>query len=319
MTTVRIPGQPLVHLDGLSRADWLALRKSGIGSSDAPAVAGEDPWRSPYAVWAEKVADEWPDEDKPAMEWGRILEAPIAQHFAEQSGIDVHPPTVMYVHPDREWMRASPDRLTVADDLAPTGILEIKHPGDRQADLWDDGPPAAVVIQVQHQLEVLGLDEAWVAALIGAADYRQYHVPRDDRLIEALVQIETDFWRRVVEHDPPPVDGHDSTTAALRELHATSAVGVERLLDAETVALVDELLHTKDAMAYLKESAASLENQIKAVLGDAEIGVDESGMPRATWKQQKPKDHVHNCPDCTHTPDGPPPRSFLPKKPKGEK
>lgn len=315
MTAVRIPGQPLASLDGLSREDWLRLRKGGIGSSDAPAVAGVDPWRSPYAVWAEKVSTDWPDEDNAAMEWGRILEPVIARHFADVTGVDVRTPPAMYVHPERDWMRASPDRFTVNRDLNPNGVLEIKATGAKDA--WADGPPNRVIVQVQHQLEALGLDEGWVAVLIGGNDYRHFHVPRDDELIGHLVTIEEDFWRRVIERDPPPVDGHESTTDALRALHEHVAVGVERILDAEAAAVRDELLRTKALIKSLEVDQAALENQLKSALGDAEVGVF-AGEVLCTWKQQKPKDHVHNCPDCKHAPEGPPGRTFLPKKPKGD-
>lgn len=280
--TIRLPGQPLATLAGLSHDEWLDLRRGGIGSSDAPAVAGVDPWRSPYAVWAEKVATDWPDIDNDAMFWGRRLESVVAHHFADTTGMDVRTPPCMYVHPEHEWMRASPDRFVVNRDLNPIAVLEVKTTGDWAA--WDDDqPPDRVLVQVHHQLEVMGLHEAWVAVLIQGRHYRHYHVKSNPELAEYLVQIEAEFWQRVVDHDPPPIDGSRSTTDAIRDLYATADPGAERLLDAEIVALIDELRHTRALAKQMDEDAQRLENEIKAALGDAEVGVFD-GEPVVTWK-----------------------------------
>ena len=52
----------VIALDGLDRADWLAVRRQGIGGSDVGAILGLDPWKGPLDVYVDKVADE-PGED----------------------------------------------------------------------------------------------------------------------------------------------------------------------------------------------------------------------------------------------------------------
>ena len=325
MTTVRVPGQPLASLDGLSRADWLALRRGGIGASDAPAVVGVSPFTSTYALWAEKTSDHWPEEDSAAMEWGRRSEDMIAQKFAEETGMRLHRPSVMYVHPERDWMRASPDRLHMdSRGHQVLGNVQIKT-GSNYAHEWDgDTPPEHVIVQVQHEMEVVGCNTTHVIVLLNGRDFRSFVVPRDDRLVDAIVHLEEDFWRRVVEHDPPPVDGHESTSGALRILYGDVTAGAERLLDSETAALVDELRHSKALLAGLKQSTVELENRIKAALGDADTGIDAAGVPLVTWKQQNRRrvdlDALRSAhPDLvaefeveTAT------RTFLLKKPKGD-
>jgi putative phage-type endonuclease len=282
MTIARLPGQALARLADLDREQWLALRRGGIGSSDAAAIAGVDPWRSAYAAYAEKIADEWPDEDNAAMLWGRKLEPLVADHFAEETGAALEAPTSMYVHPDRPWMRASPDRLRIDRDGNPIGVLEVKTTG--YAPAWADGPPNQVKIQAQHQLEVLGLAEADIAVLIGGRDYRAFHMPYDAELVGYLVEIEAEFWRRVEERDPPPVDGSRSSSEAIRRLHAHVETGTERLLDAEACRLVEELRNTKALRADLEGQEAELENRLKVALGDAETGIDADGERLVTWK-----------------------------------
>ena len=64
----------------ISQIDWLKERQKGIGGSDVAAILGMSPWRTPYQVWEEKTTpiDETAEEDdRPALYWGRVLEAPI--------------------------------------------------------------------------------------------------------------------------------------------------------------------------------------------------------------------------------------------------
>jgi len=42
-----------IKVSELPREQWLALRKKGIGGSDAAGVMGMSPWSSPLSVWAD--------------------------------------------------------------------------------------------------------------------------------------------------------------------------------------------------------------------------------------------------------------------------
>lgn len=71
------------------RASWLLARHKGIGASEVAAILGMNPYRSAFAVWAEKVAPEPPadsDEETEAARWGNILEEPIAQEVSRRIG-----------------------------------------------------------------------------------------------------------------------------------------------------------------------------------------------------------------------------------------
>ena len=47
----------------MSREEWLRLRKTGIGGSDAGAVCGLHPYSSPMKVFYDKTSDEMEDAD----------------------------------------------------------------------------------------------------------------------------------------------------------------------------------------------------------------------------------------------------------------
>ncbi len=108
----------LVGTKQLPRADWLAVRKRGIGSSDAAAAVGLNPYKSQLELWMEKTGrDETlpkidpQDEESPAY-WGNILEPIVATHYSQRSGHRVRRINAVLQHPDPtlSWMLANIDR-----------------------------------------------------------------------------------------------------------------------------------------------------------------------------------------------------------------
>lgn len=273
----------VARLDDISRDEWLKLRMGGIGGSDAAAVCGLDPWSSPFAVYQSKISPA-PDEDNPAMMWGRKLEGAIADHFAEcHPELSVGDYREMYAHPERTWQLATPDRILHDGDDEP-GILEVKTTGWRRAEEWAGGRvPDGAALQTNHYLAVMGFRWAWVAVLIDGRDYREVRIDRDDALVDRLCRIEEKFWTgHVLAQVPPPVDGHRSTTDALAALYAEATPDeVELPLDA--VMALDDLNEVKAQIKALSDRKAEAENRIKAALGEHEVGTVE-GATAVTWR-----------------------------------
>ena len=77
---------------GMSRADWLKARQSGIGGSDSPAlILPRDVygWSRPKDVYWSKVSE--PEETSPlACRVGSYLEPFVAELFTEATGLKVH-------------------------------------------------------------------------------------------------------------------------------------------------------------------------------------------------------------------------------------
>lgn len=69
----------LVSTKDLERDDWLEVRRTGIGSSDAAAAIGLNPYQSQLELWIQKtgkgdllpVVD--PNDDTSPMFWGTLL------------------------------------------------------------------------------------------------------------------------------------------------------------------------------------------------------------------------------------------------------
>ena len=119
----------------MSREDWLRLRKSGIGGSDAGAICGLNPYASPMSVYRDKTSEDVSDTDNEAMRQGRDLEDYVARRFMEATGLKVRRSNMMYRSDDHPCMIADVDRLVVGEDAG----LECKTASAYNADKWADG------------------------------------------------------------------------------------------------------------------------------------------------------------------------------------
>jgi len=260
--------------DSQAEAQWLEDRKKGIGGSDAPRVL-----LKPYPLWAEKAGLIEPDDlsDLEWVEWGHRLEDVILEAYAEKSGRSVMraPLFESLVHPDYPWMRCTPDAMQ--DFEGRRGIVQVKTTGAWFAADWKDEPPLSYQVQIMHEMEVTQVSWGTLLVLIGGQKLRWFDLERNDKFITALVREEQDFWRRVVENDPPPVDDSKATTAALKKLYATE--------DGETIALPpaatvwdDELVETKAKLKELEKTRNLLENRLREAIGHATAGMLADGI-----------------------------------------
>ena len=75
------PALRLVGTKDMPRDDWLTVRKQGIGSSDAAAAVGLNPYKSQLELWLEKTGRDAglpkadPHDEESPMYWGNILAA----------------------------------------------------------------------------------------------------------------------------------------------------------------------------------------------------------------------------------------------------
>lgn len=237
-------------------------RASGIGSSDAAAVAGVSPYQTPYEAYLRKTGELPPQEETQAMRWGTYLEPIIADIYEEETGRKLMRPSPMYRHPGRPWAFASLDRVCQDDGR----VVEIKTAGIHQADKWGqpgtDQIPDQYVIQVAHQLMVTDRDVADVAVLIAGTDFRIYTLARNEALEERLWEIEEEFWERVQLRMPPePTWLHPSTPGLISSLY-----GVE---DGLAVDLGEQELNLVGQYQSLSQEigkAQALRDSVKAQL-----------------------------------------------------
>ncbi len=285
-----MPALKLVRTQALSRDEWLTVRKGGIGSSDAGAAVGLNPYKSRLELWLEKTGrdENLPridanDESSP-MYWGTLLEPIVAAHYTKRTGNRVRRVNAVLQHPREPWMLANIDREVVgAPDVQ---ILECKTAGINGARLWRDGVPEYVQLQVLHQLAVTGKQAADVAVLIGGQDLQVHRIERDETMITRLIALERQFWRFVELDQAPPADGSDSADLALRALYPRdSGVALNLTQDADMAKAFADLVTVRGELDDAKMKEAELKHRIQQRMGDASRATFPGG--EVTWKRSK--------------------------------
>jgi putative phage-type endonuclease len=277
----------IVETELLTRAEWLAARRMGLGGSDAAAVCGLDDWRSPFAVWLEKTGmfDDSDDAGE-AADWGRLLEPVIADEIARREDVDVTPVGWMLGHPRHHFMLANLDRVVIdprrGDDA---GVLEIKSTSPFNAADWRDGIPVRAMCQIQHYLAVTGLRWAMCAALIGGQRLVTHAVEADDELIASIVEIESSFWQHVLDREPPAPDGSRATADLLGRLYDVDPDRVIAVDRSDIEPALAALQFARSRQDDAENDRRRAEGEIKVVMGGAALLTDRDGEPIARWPE----------------------------------
>jgi putative phage-type endonuclease len=181
-------------------------RKSGIGSSEAAAAIGLNPYQTSVELWMHKRGELPPFEGNEATKWGLLLEPAVRQEAAEQTGRVIRLPPQTLVHPTLPFLTCHPDGVSgEGKDLR---LYEGKTSrfGDDWGEPGTDQIPERYLLQVQHALLVTAIPVADVAVLIGGQDFRLYEVPADAELQATMVEAEREFWEHVQKNIRPQLD-----------------------------------------------------------------------------------------------------------------
>lgn len=284
------PALRLVDTRGLDRDDWLTVRKSGIGGSDAAAAVGLNPYKSMLELWLEKTGRDT-DFEKPdpkdtthPVYWGTILEPIVAAAYTQQTGNRVRKVNAVLRHPTVPFMLANLDREIVGG--SDVQILECKTAGINGAKHWREGVPEYVQIQVQHQLAVTGKQAAHVAVLVCGQQLDVHRIDRDDELIAKLIELEARFWQFVESDTPPPADGSDSADRALRCLFPRDAGSTVDFSDDRNLsATFADLVTVRCEIETREEVESQLKQRIQQAMGEASRATFETG--EVSWKRSK--------------------------------
>ncbi|MBS2127210.1 YqaJ viral recombinase family protein [Burkholderia thailandensis] len=290
----RKPALKLVKTADLSRDDWLAVRRTGIGGSDAASAVGLNPYMSALELWLDKTgrAEGMPrpdpnDTTSPTY-WGTLLEPIVAAAYTAATGNRVRKVNAVLRHRSIPWMLANIDREIVG--VRDVQILECKTAGEFGARLWRDGPPEYVQLQVQHQLAVTGKTAAHVAVLLCGQALEVHRIERDDALIGRLIDLEARFWRFVETDTPPPADGSESADRALRHLYPGNGETIDFSDDRMLSSVFADLVAVRAEIETRQTLEAQFKQAIQQAMGDATRAVFETGS--VSFKRSKDSSSV---------------------------
>lgn len=263
--------------------NFLTQRKKGIGGSDIAAIIGVSQFKTALDVYLSKTTEQ-PEQQGEHLYWGHALENPIIDRFIQDTGANVIRQPEMRRHPDYEWAIANADALITNGDTI-EAILEIKTSSAFKSREWGaddtDEVPIEYIAQVQWYMWIYNLQEAYIAALIGGNQYRQYHITRDDELIAMLAEKAQAFWQNhVIPRIPPnPQDGADA-----QKLYPSDN-GDTAEADSDTLTAYAELRELKAQEKELKAQIAAKEDLLKIKIGSYSA-MQTNGNTLFTWKAQ---------------------------------
>lgn len=258
----------------MNREEWLQERRRGLGGSDITAILGLSEYKTPYAVWEEKVLGVIPPENE-FMKAGKKLEHVVAEYYEEATGETTTKPeeNKIYCLNDNPIICGTPDRLL---DEA---VLELKT---TQHFITADNFPTEWLLQGQWYAGILNKNYCINAWLTRGAffDYRKTEF--DKELFETLIESGTDWWNKYVVKNikPEPVNSQDIIRMFKDKLTGNSVV-----LKSELLPELETLRELKNQKKQIEEKEKNLEENIKMIMRDNEYLVDSDNRTLATWKQ----------------------------------
>lgn len=268
------------------RAVWLQERRSGLGASDVAAIFGLSPYKSPLALYFEKRGEiDIPESEREALYWGRILEAPIARRYGDETKrrVELGEPYQIARHATMPFMIATIDAVAMYDDpqgppppAGGPGNVEIKNVGFFKREEWTDEPPLPFLIQANHQMFVKGFEWASLAALVGGSSFFWADIARNNAFIEVLVARCKEFWQRIQDGNPPEPDYTESTKQLLKQLYPKDT-GEIVALPKEYCDIDETLVRIKAEQKKLQEQRDTLEAKLKLAIGSATAATLDNG------------------------------------------
>lgn len=260
-----------VSVKEMIREKWLEERRKSIGGSDAGALLGLNEYTSPYALWCEKTGKIIPEDisDKEAVRIGNDLEQYVAERWMEKTGKKVRRDNSMIYNSDYPFAHANIDRAVIGERAG----LECKTTSSWEIlqQCRDGHYPDQWYAQITHYLMVTGWDRWYLGVLVLGKGFFEFTIERNEAEIAALAASESDFWSNVTNNTPPPLDGAESTTEALKTILGDSAPG--RSVDLTAVSTDITLwLALKKKIKELEAEQARYQEAIMQFMGQAEKG-----------------------------------------------
>ena len=277
-------------------AAQLEERRTGIGGSDAATVLGINPFTTAYELYLDKLGQAPEDTEvnpqrEEAFYWGSVLEQPVADRYAKETGYKIQKANQLIRSKDIPFMIANIDRKVVGEDRRIGFEAKTAARPEGWGETGSSEIPPYIMCQVQHYLAVTGYDCWDLAVLIGNRDFRMYRINPIDDIIAQLVDAETEFWDRVENKvAPEPQWQSAATTRLIKNLYPGT--------NGQVVAL-PEIAQTYQDVKTDAEKQAKLyqgiidgcKNRIAMLTGEAAIAIlpDQTAYTR---KEQTRKEYT---------------------------
>lgn len=279
---------------------WLWLKKTHISGTDAGVIMGKNPYKTPYALFFEKVLpdDKLGGDDvgaKESVHFGKVLEEVVASEFTRRTGLKICRRGTLA---DRccDYRIANIDRKIIGENAG----LECKTTSYMNREQWEDGKiPLHYYYQCLHYMLVLFCDAdgkllgkyhdaCWyIACLVGGQKFVYHKIKFDQDDAYELAAKEKEFYGRIVNNLPPPITDAPSDEEFAKRTEA----------DKDYCALPDDLdevaVRLKNLQEVEKEAKTAIQGlKNKLIEAMREYETAESSHFTFTFKPSKPREAV---------------------------
>ena len=274
--------------------EQLEERRTGVGGSDAATILGINPFQDAYGLYLDKRGEAPPeDEDflKESRYWGSVLEAPVSDRYAEETGYKIQKSNQLIRSKKYPFMIANIDRKVVGQEERIGFEAKTAARSEGWGESGSDEIPAYIMCQCQHYLAVTEYDFWDLAVLIGNRDYRQYRIAPIDQIIEDLIDAEQEFWDRVTnEVAPEPNWQSAATTRLMKNLYPGTNGQVVEL--PEIAQRYQDVMDDSNEQKNIYDKVViGCKNRLAMLMGENSVGLLPDGTA-ITRKLQKRKEYV---------------------------
>lgn len=263
--------------------EWLANRR-GIGSSDIATLMGCNKHCTPYQLWLRLTNQQPATEDENfLMKMGHRLEPIIADLWEEETGHKIIKSTkaeYLYVHPEYDFLRASPDREFKWEGK--TAILECKS---TQLEVNQDELPPYWFCQVQYQMGIAQKEYCNIAWLISGRKFGYAQVFFNAEFFLHMMEVAKQFWMDCV------VNGKEPHLETIKDVELKYPYSTEDCIevDDKSIRLLDTLYDLRERKKEIEEQEKMIVEQIKLFMKQNSKLVYE-GKTLATWRTGSDKE-----------------------------
>jgi putative phage-type endonuclease len=247
--------------------EWLRV----MSASKIAAVLGLSPWESRFSLY-HRMRGAVGDDGNDNTRRGHYLEPAIAAWFADQ-----HPDwrieaTGTWLHHQRPWQAATPDRLATLPD-GEVELVELKSSAmvEDWGDPGTDQIPVYYRAQVIWQMDVLGLHRCHVAVILPFLEFRSFVVDYDETEAQVMRDAAITFLGDIEAGVRPGIDDSSATYQVVRELHP-DIDGEDKEIPTE---LAVEYRTTCDRYDHVKAMKQQLTSRITDAMGTAKYATSQ--------------------------------------------
>lgn len=256
-------------------------RNKGLGGSDIPVLLGLTKWKTPLALYLEKIngSNESLDESSSRshlLNMGNMLEPYVIESFEKETGQKITRRQERIFHPKHEFLWAT------IDGMLGNLVFEVKTTSTRSC-AWKEGLPPYVMAQIAYYSYLTNSDGAKVVVLFrDTGEIKTYDYQRNVEREKEIIGYAVDFWSKVCNKTPPlPFD-----YAETQLLYNNAVVDKKATASIEDIQAISRMVQLKNDIKQREVEFDALKTAICNKIADAAILEDSFGECLATWKQR---------------------------------